>query len=234
MKTHISDQAGIDAGEYITQKIFEHSGESILLLLSGGSAFSVFDAIDSSCLTPQITIGFVDDRFTQEAKGNSFMQLEKTIFYTNAKEYGVSFINSKPEVTETHHDFCTRIQNEFELMFSKNPNMYTIALFGIGEDGHTASLFPSNESEFYTTYKPDALYAPIYNESLTYPYRGTITPQFIEEKIDDVVLFAVGSNKCDNILNYMHYKNFAHHQIPALIPAQHPHSILFTDCATLL
>ena len=54
------------------------------------------------------------------------------------------------------------------------------------------------------------------------------------EKVDEVILYATGSTKCDNILSYMHNKNFAQHQLPALIPAQHPQSTLFTDCQTMV
>jgi len=66
-----------------------------------------------------------------------------------------------------------------------------------------------------------------------YPQRTSVTPAFIEEYIDEIVLYAVGTNKCENILDYMYNRTFKEHEIPALIPASHPHSMLFTDCPSL-
>jgi hypothetical protein len=66
-----------------------------------------------------------------------------------------------------------------------------------------------------------------------YSERTTVTPTLIEELIDEVILYAIGTNKCENILDYMYNRTFLQHEIPALIPASHPQSVLFTDCPTL-
>lgn len=234
MKTQTSDTPAFEAGQYIQEKLASHKDEHILFLVAGGSALSVLDAIDGTQLSSMVTIGTTDERFTHEKKGNNFMMLEETTFYKDAREVGAQCISSKPQMGDTHESFTKRLLLAFEDYYKTHSNSYTIGLFGIGEDGHTASIFPTSESEFISKYGSGALYVPLTNSSLQYMYRTTITPSFIEEKIDDVVLYATGNNKCDNILNYMHNRNFNHYQIPALIPAQHQQSILFTDCYTLL
>ncbi len=236
MKTNISNTPDVEAGTYITEKLHDHNNEDVLFLVSGGSALRVLEHIDEEVLKTQktLTIAATDERFTFDENGNNFLQLQTTNFYKYAEGSHVDFLSSAPRSGDTFLTFCERMKNDFENYFKTHPHGYTIALLGIGEDGHTASIFPRTEQNFTEVYMNDELYVCVTQDDTQYPYRTTITPSFIEEKIDDVVLFAVGSIKCDNILNYMHNKNFSHHQIPALIPAQHPQSVLFTDCQTLV
>jgi 6-phosphogluconolactonase/glucosamine-6-phosphate isomerase/deaminase len=236
MKTNISNTPETDAGIYIAEKLRAHKEDDVLFLVSGGSALRVLEKIDTATLskTKSLTIITTDERFTFDQKGNNFMQLQTTKFYKSVEGSDVYFIHSVPQPSETLTSFTNRIRKDLEDYFEAHPETYTIALLGIGEDGHTASIFPRTEQKFSEDYLNDELYVNVTEESVQYPYRTTITPSFIEEKVDDVILFAVGSIKCDNILNYMHNKNFSRHQIPALIPAQHPQSVLFTDCQTLV
>jgi 6-phosphogluconolactonase/glucosamine-6-phosphate isomerase/deaminase len=233
MKSHISDTPDIDAGTYISQMLEVHRAEDILLLFSGGSAFAILPHIKTDLLGTHVTIGMVDERFTREEKANNFLQFQQSAFYAEAQNKGVRFFESVPKEGETHEDFAERIKVEIETYFYSNPNNYAIGVFGIGEDGHTAGIFPKPEKDFALVYKTDAFYIPITQDKLPYPWRTTITPTFIEEVIDDVVLYAVGTNKCENILDYMYNKTFTQHEIPALIPASHPQSMLFTDCPTI-
>jgi 6-phosphogluconolactonase/glucosamine-6-phosphate isomerase/deaminase len=234
MKTHISETPEKEAGEYICKKLQEHAGEQILLLLSGGSAFSILDHIDPSCIGPHVHIGLSDERFTTDAQGNNFLQLQQTAFYKKIQESGAQFFDSFPKEHETQFEFSNRLKLEIEKYFYAYPESYALGIFGIGEDGHTAGIFPMGEKEFADTYKTAEFYIPVTEPTNTYPLRSSITPAFIEEVIDDVVLYAVGTNKCENILDYMYNRTFAEHEIPALIPASHPQSVLFTDCPTLI
>ncbi len=236
MKTSISLTPTKDAGNYITQKLLDHATENILFLVSGGSALAVLPYINLAIpdIQGNLTIATTDERFSTDKNVNNFLQLQSTDFYKIAEGSQVTFINSLPYEYEDLQTFTKRLQVCFEDYYVQHPNTYTIAILGIGEDGHTASIFPATEQKFNEQYMTNQLYVSVVNESLEHPNRTTITPSFIEEKIDEVILFAVGSTKCDNILNYMHNKNFSQHQIPALIPAQHPQSILFTDCQSLV
>jgi 6-phosphogluconolactonase/glucosamine-6-phosphate isomerase/deaminase len=152
MKTQTSDTPSLEAGQYIQEKLASHKDEYILLLVAGGSALAVLEAIDGTKLTSKVTIATTDDRFTHEAKGNNFAQLQQTNFYKDAREVGVQCISSKPQMSDTHESFTKRITLAFEDYFKIHSNSYTIGLFGIGEDGHTASIFPTSESEFISKY----------------------------------------------------------------------------------
>ncbi len=234
MKTNISHTPSEEASAFIEEKLALHKNEPILFLISGGSSLCALEKINPNVLSPLVTIVTTDERFTINEQGNNFKQFQATSFYQSAVAAGVTCIASVPQENERHEQFAERMRKSLEEYFDLHPSGYALGVFGIGEDGHTASIFPTSEAEFNEAYRTDALYVPVTQPQLQYPFRTTVTPSFIEEKIDDVVLFAVGSTKCDNILNYMHNKNFSQYQIPALIPAQHPRSVLFTDCHTLL
>jgi 6-phosphogluconolactonase/glucosamine-6-phosphate isomerase/deaminase len=181
-----------------------------------------------------VHIGLTDERFTTDAEGNNFLQLQQTEFYKKVKDSGAQFFNSSPKENETQTEFSSRLKEEIEKYFYSNPESYALGVFGIGEDGHTAGIFPMGEKEFTDTYRTPEFYIPVFEPANAYPHRSSITPAFIEEVVDDVVLYAVGTNKCENILDYMYNRTFTEHEIPALIPASHPQSVLFTDCPTLI
>jgi 6-phosphogluconolactonase/glucosamine-6-phosphate isomerase/deaminase len=233
MRSSITENPDKEAGEYISSVLKEHAQEDILLLLSGGSAFSILMYIKTENIGPNVTIGFVDEHFTADPEGNNFLIFTQTEFYKAAEASGAKFITSVPFTHEKHHEFADRIRQQLEDYIDAHPSSFKFAVFGIGEDGHTAGIFPSSSEEFTRIYQIDEAYTYVTQTAHKYAERTTITPTFIEEMLDEVILYAIGKNKCDNILNYMYNQTFTKHEIPALIPASHPHSMLFTDCPTI-
>lgn len=233
MRSHITETPDMAAGKYVSSILESHKSQPVLLLLSGGSAFSILDHIDHSVLGEHITIGFVDERFTYDPQGNNFLLLSKTSFYSKALNSGVQFIESVPGEFEKHHEFAIRMNEQLDQYTAEHPSGYNIGIFGIGEDGHTAGIFPSPIETFSRIYQTGDLYIHVTQTAHEYAERTTVTPTFIEESLDEVVLYAVGKNKCENILDYMYNKTFTQHEIPALIPASHPQSMLFTDCPSI-
>jgi 6-phosphogluconolactonase/glucosamine-6-phosphate isomerase/deaminase len=234
MKTNISSNPTKEAREYISQVLREHSESPVLFFISGGSALRVLECIEPDALKQSQTIMMMDERFTKDQNGNNFSLLTQTTFFKNAQGSGVEFISTLPKEDERHEQFSERIDAQVETYLQAHSDAYVLGLFGIGEDGHTASIFPATEQDFIEAYTSEHTFVPITRPQEQYPFRISITPAFIEEKISEAVLYAVGSKKCDNILSYMHTKNFGAHEIPALIPARHPESTLFTDCVALL
>lgn len=229
MKTNISDTPAKDAGEFIHDLLRKHRNEPTLFLVSGGSALEVLSHIQPYIFGPHMLIGTTDDRFTR-LEGNNFKQITETDFYVQACAQGTQFIDSYPMKNESIDMLVDRLQMTLDDFFKRYPENYTLGLFGIGEDGHTASIFPNNEAAFEAIYRTGKLYCSSITDKSEYQQRVTITPIVIEEVLSDVVLYAVGKNKCDNILTQMLSSNFTDYELPALIPARHPHSELFTDC----
>jgi 6-phosphogluconolactonase/glucosamine-6-phosphate isomerase/deaminase len=133
-------------GEKISGCIENEKSQSILLLLSGGSSFAVFDSIHASNWN-NITITMLDERFEENNAHNNFSQLENTEWYRQVKENGATFISTKIEPGETQEKTAQKWENSLKQWTKENPNGSIIALFGIGPDGHTAGIFPSPENQ---------------------------------------------------------------------------------------
>jgi 6-phosphogluconolactonase/glucosamine-6-phosphate isomerase/deaminase len=233
MQTYISVDAHKKAGEYITTIFKAHKDTPILFLVSGGSALSVLESIDAHTLGEHIAIGLVDERFTHNTATRNREALMQSSFFRALQEHGGHCIVPEQKEGDSHDAYTAALDAALETHIQTHGNLFVCGLFGIGEDGHTASIFPTTQQMFRDAYLKDTSYVAIAEPKLPEPFRVSLTPTFIEEKIDEVVLYAVGSTKCDNILSYMHTKNFADHEIPALIPARHQKSSLFTDCEAL-
>ena len=64
--------AGIALGEVLEY----HKEQPVLLMLSGGSAFSILDYIEADVLGPNLTISILDERCSSDSKINNFLQLK--------------------------------------------------------------------------------------------------------------------------------------------------------------
>lgn len=234
MRTQVSVTPETEAGKYLTEVLDAHATREVLLILSGGSALSILHHIHTDSLGSHVTVCMADERYTHEIDGQNFTGLMQTSFYEHARESHVQFLDTTPKQHEPLHVFTLRIKDMLEAYITEHPNCYAIGVLGIGEDGHTAGIFPASENEFTTLYRGGEYYVSLTQTKAPYPFRSTITPTFIEEVLDEVILYAVGKNKCENILDYMYNRTFEPHEIPALIPASHPQSTLFTDCPTLV
>lgn len=234
MRIDVSEIPTDRAASYLTEVLELHASKPILLMLSGGSAASLLPHIATDAFGPHVTISFVDERFTTDPEGNNFLQFRSSLFYEAVKDNGANFIETIPDLHESHDAFTHRIASQLQTYMSTYPNAYVIGVFGIGNDGHTASIFPSTQHEFKERFSTEDLYVPITDAPGAFTLRSTVPPIFIEECIDHVVLFAVGENKCNTVLIDMHNKNLQPYEVPALIPATHPESILFTDCHLLV
>lgn len=229
MKIFVSENPSQEAGEYITSHLHAHYREATLLLLSGGSAFDILNWIDMSRSGPNVLVGLVDDRYTND-EGNNFVQLQMTAFYKRALERNILFIDSRPHGHETRELLILRMNEEIDAFKKSHPEHYALGLFGIGEDGHTASIFPASEIEFEEMYTAQEFFIPSHTELVPYKDRITVNPTVIEDMLNDVVLYAVGEQKCNTVLKQMHTRSFEDYELPVLIPARHPQSALFTDC----
>ncbi|MCC5922165.1 MAG: 6-phosphogluconolactonase [Crocinitomicaceae bacterium] len=115
-------------------------GDTRLLLSGGSTPFGVYELLAQSDLDwKNVHIGLVDERFVPETDENSnFRNLKKAM--QKAIEAGV---NLYPMVNDTEN----RAQNLLKANSNYAPfiERLDVSFLGMGNDGHTASLFPGDQ-----------------------------------------------------------------------------------------
>lgn len=140
------EAAAAAAGEALNNLLLENSQIPILLLLSGGSAFSLLDYVNAKNTGEHLTVAMLDERFSADEKINNFAQLQKTDFYALAFAAGSNFFGSLPRPGETLDNLARRMENNLRQWHAENPKGIILATLGMGPDGHTAGIFPFPEN----------------------------------------------------------------------------------------
>lgn len=173
------------------------ANQSVLLLLSGGSALSLLEKIDTENFGPHLTIGPLDERYYEDPKVNNWAQITATDFYKKAQSLDCQFIDTKVQLHETQQQLADRYHTALFEWMENNPTGIIIATVGIGEDGHTAGMMPmpENPKKFMTLFNGERL-AVAYDagDKNKYPMRVTTTITFFQQ-INEAVVLVTGNNK---------------------------------------
>jgi 6-phosphogluconolactonase/glucosamine-6-phosphate isomerase/deaminase len=148
-------------------------------------------------LGANLSITVLDERFSQDPEINNFLQLQKTDFYKDAFEAEASFFGTVPRNGEGMEDLCQRWKKNLKTWRKENPNGLIAATLGMGQDGHTAGIFPFPEDPM----KFDRLFnnqewTVAYNATgkNPHPQRVTTTLTFLKT-IDFGFAFVAGAEK---------------------------------------
>ena len=198
-----------------TLRFFEEvvQGEGVKnIALSGGNtprpayeALAGHDDIDFS----KINLYQIDERYTNnESK------------YSNYKMINESLVQPLGDKLGSFHFFDTSIGIEnslkkYESELEKVPP-FDLAIMGIGEDGHTASLFPHSQALQET----EKLVTHTHSDKYTNPDRLTLTfPAIMPSK--RLLLLAIGENK-EGALEKLQKPDAATEEFPAKKLLEHP------------
>ncbi|MBL8029968.1 MAG: 6-phosphogluconolactonase [Candidatus Doudnabacteria bacterium] len=193
-------EAVASAGEALNNLLVTHKSEPVLLLLSGGSAFSLLEYVGEKSLGENLTVSLLDERFSQEPKTNNFLELQRTDFYTLALNAGASFLGTLPRQNETAPMLAERMENNLKNWRLNNPTGKIFATIGMGEDGHIAGIFPhSKETDFNTLFNADNWVISHDLGPQKTKQRITATLTFLK-KIDNAIVFICGEKKQQKFL----------------------------------
>lgn len=198
-----SKEAGLRAREALQTMLREkkRSGVPMLLLLSGGSAFSLLDAIHKDACGTHIVIGMLDERFSVDEDINNFAQFVKTAFYANAKTSGAAFIDTRGKGGETQDELTTRFLCSLQNWVTAHRDGVVVATMGMGADGHTAGImpFPEDPELFRQLFEDEKRWVTAYDagNKNPYPLRVTVTLPFLREQVAHTIVFVVGEEKKD-------------------------------------
>ncbi|RVD91842.1 6-phosphogluconolactonase 4 [Tubulinosema ratisbonensis] len=134
-----------------------YSGKEANIMVAGGSVLKVLENINYTELnTAKWQIFFSDERIDSEDTNFDAAKVFFSKIYSNKVPFS-----------------CI---SEYNTIFSNIS--VDLALLGIGEDGHVASLFPNSRS-----LKSNDYFIQINNSPKPPPKRNTITLKFINEKV---------------------------------------------------
>jgi len=226
MKIIETEQPKEDAGQALTDALREHSKKSILLMVSGGSAFSLLDFVEPSVLGPHITLTVLDERFSSDPAINNFTQLEQTKFFASCINKRVQTISTKVLEYESLHGLHNRFDTALHTWKEQNEDGVIIATMGIGPDGHTAGIFPGEHGVDFNDNTWVVGYT-VPKEVNQYPERVTVTNTFLRNKVDQAIVYAVGSDKY-RLIQKLQATETSIQEIPATIFKEMPFLIIFT------
>jgi 6-phosphogluconolactonase len=160
------------------------TGQSVVWLVSGGSAIAV--AVRARQLLgaigpdEHVSVCLIDERFGPVGHADSnWQQLLDAGFDTTG-------LQAYPILADSTDVGQTAARYDATLTQLLQPDAYSIGLFGIGSDGHTAGLLPHS--------------APLSADELVGRYQGpdyervTITPRLIK-RLNEIVVYACGDAK---------------------------------------
>lgn len=181
----------------------------ILLLLSGGSNIRVARSIEPSVWEySQLTALVLDERFSADAEYNNSLQLQ---------DLGLPVLITAPESGEAAIDFGKRFDRILRDWFVQHSDGVCIATIGMGGDGHVAGIspFPENAETFNVLFGGEQL-AIGYNGHLNPSERVTVTPHFLQTKLDVGIVYIVGESK-KTALDLIKDPETLPHQLPAKV-----------------
>lgn len=201
------DETTLSTADFIVSNVKKVllDGIPVLLMLSGGSGINVAKNLDFRIdikYLKNLTITVTDERVVI-GKDNNFENLIEVL--PSILINNVRFIDTSVKSISRVSDVGThskRFEKQLHAWIKQNPTGKIVALLGIGADGHTAGILPfdknpaleTNNEKWIVGYAIDDYYKnpDTINE---HHYRTTITFPFILNKIDMVVVYAVGENK---------------------------------------
>lgn len=227
MDVYYSPTPAQAAAQQLLKTLQSMADAEVLLLLSGGSWFSVLAMFtDYSVMNTRMTVGCLDERFTTDPALNNYRQLQTTSFYSQATEAGVQWLDSSVWVGETHQQFSDRFAAQIDAWCTAHPNGRVVVALGMGEDGHTAGIFPHSRA---LTSTMTALGYEVAAEAVICPQRTTVTAAFLAQHVTRAIAYVAGPTKCSCLAAVLD-GNHDGAELPARLWHQLPLALV-TDCA---
>ena len=196
-------------------KLFEENKDkSILFLTSGGSAMTLLDALPFPNVQ-KITLGVLDERFTFKEVESNFYAFSQTSFYKEGIEKGAKIIDPRPEDGEELEDAATEFAQALNVWRVQNPDGVIIATIGVGDDGHTAGVFPfpNDQEDFNLAFNTPNNFVfgyEIPKEVNFFTQRMTATLSFLRDEVAHAVCFLHGEGKTEALKDIEDEKGYLH------------------------
>ena len=181
----------------ILRELQKNGRRDVLFLSSGGSALAALENIDERVISPNLTIGVLDERFDPTNKISNYIELRKTAFYKRAVARGCRLIDTSTKKGQTQEGLAQFYEGELRNWRNAHPKGAIVVTMGLGPDGHTAGImpFPENAKRFRELFEGTQFVASYdAGKKNQYSKRITVTMTFLRQ-VDVVSAFITGENK---------------------------------------
>ena len=223
------------AGEKVSELLRKYQSRPILLMLSGGSAFSLLEYVDTSLLGEHVAISVVDERYGTDPTVNNFCQLSDTSFFDAVIQKGCGIVSTQVREKQTMAEVTQDFKRALKRWRSLHPEGVVIATLGVGPDGHTSGIMPYPEKkkffeDLFCHDEDDDHFVVGYDagDKNQYSLRITTTIPFLKQEIDHALVFVSGKNKKEALQNTLDSKEELH-VVPARVFHHMKDVVLYTD-----
>lgn len=179
-------------------RALEQQGSATLMVSGGNTPAPLYRALAAANLNwRRIHVALVDERWVEkEHEASNEALIERTLLIDKAADAAFTGMKTPNDTAAAGYDIT---ENLYQLI----PQPYTVTLLGMGNDGHTASLFPYAQGlEEALDEDNDSLTAPIVAQQspVTGPYteRLSLTVNGLL-KSERLILLLTGEEKMDVI-----------------------------------
>ncbi len=226
MEVHTSTEPAKALAHKLEKTIMLYAPDPILVLYAGGSALTVFDYLHLDAESQVRTIFCAgDERVSGEQSLNNHLQLKERLL---DRVHEFTLVDTVAQNDDTPESFAIRINAELEKIFTEHKNLHVISVQGLGADGHTAGIFPLSEDHFSDVYDHDSTYVAVQVKGLTIDSRASITPGFIQNRVDELYGYVAGEAK-KMTLESLENDSKAIHEMPAQLFKTHKNCQVYTD-----
>jgi 6-phosphogluconolactonase/glucosamine-6-phosphate isomerase/deaminase len=225
-----AEKAALALAEEMTRYVSEAT-VPVLLLLSGGSALSVVRRLGTWDAMCSLTIAVLDERFDPTNRESNWAKIVQTGWFSLATAKGAAHIDTLTLVNDTIDTLTARFEEGIAAWGKEHPSGVIVGLFGMGDDGHTAGVFPMPEDleAFADSFQSERLVlgyrAP---DTVTIPLRMTVTLTGIRTFACGFA-YVCGGQKRDNLCDLRCGVSRPLHILPAGIWRDLPSMRIATD-----
>lgn len=206
------------------------SGMLVLLFFSGGSALGILDLLDRDIFGPYLTMTPADERYDPSGRESNFAAFTKTKCFPRAEAAGTRFIDTRVQPGQGRDGLALAFEQNIRKWTTEHPGGRTLAILGMGPDGHAAGIFPMDDEErFRELFERDRSVVGYRGpEYAVCPERITVTCSFLVRDIDRIFVFFSGEEKRD-VWERITRGTEPIHMLPAAIFRTLPAVEIFTD-----
>jgi 6-phosphogluconolactonase len=184
-RNHLFTALTAEFQDILSEALSKH-GSATLFVSGGSTPTPLYEALSKTELAwKKVKIALVDERWVdQENSASNEALVKRTLLINNAK--AATFIGMK-----TADKHAKGGQSKTETAYRSLPQPFTVAIVGMGIDGHTASLFPHADG-LNTALKTESEQLTVAIKAKPSPVTGTHTER--------LSLTLAGLLKCERLI----------------------------------